>query len=89
MTERSDIHKSSIFNSQFRLPGNKLIQLGKHLIDLNPILQILRRTDVGTFVDHHPAHVSGSVFAARAISGFGSAAAMHGGKIGCPADKFD
>ncbi len=63
------------------LPGDKLVKLGKHLIDFNPVLKIPGGTDVGPFVHHYPAHMGGTVFAARTVSGFRRAAAVHGIKI--------
>ena len=71
------------------LPGNKLVELGKHLVDLDPVLQVFGRADVGAFVHHHPAHVRGTVLASRAVPGFRGAAAVHGLKVRSPANEFD
>ena len=71
------------------LPWDELIQLGKHLIDLDPVLKIPGRADVGPLIHHYPAHVGGTIFATRAVPGFRRTAAMHGVQIGCPANKLD
>ncbi len=44
------------------LPWNKLIEFSEHLVNLNPVLEIFSRADVCPLVDHHPAHVGGTVF---------------------------
>src|SRR6266542_2418951 len=38
-----------------RLPGDESIKLGEHFVHLDPILQILRRTNVVALIDHDPA----------------------------------
>ena len=58
------------------LPGDKAIKLGKHFINLDPILQIFGRSDVVPLINHGPAHVGRPILAGRAIPGGRSTAAM-------------
>jgi hypothetical protein len=44
-------------------PWNELIEFGKHLIDLDPILQIFGGAHMSPFIDHNPAHMRCAVFA--------------------------
>jgi len=52
------------------LPRNELVQLGKHLVNFNPVLEIFGGADVLALVYHDPAHMGGAVFTGRAVSGF-------------------
>ena len=46
-----------------RLPWNKLIKFCEHLVDLNPVFEVLRGTYVCPLVYHYPAHVGGPILA--------------------------
>ena len=62
---RSDLNtgKSRLPKSRLLSPGDKMVQLGEHLINFNPVLQILGRPNMLPFVYHDPAHVGRPIFA--------------------------
>ena len=71
------------------LPWDESVQLCKHLVDFDPILEMLTARHMIAFVDHDPTHVRGAVFTCYTVARFRCTAAVHGFQIRRPTDEPD